>query len=244
MMSANSLAISTAVSYGYADIRILERRRVVDAVAQVADRVASALQRPDHARLLQRRHLGENGGPHGSIRQFGISQGRHILAQHRIVDKEPNFLADLAHDDLVVACDDLDVDAVFSERRDGFACRFLRWIKKGHNAGADWCDPSPFPPINPVVTVPMLERYGLAATRTIEYGSWLSREIQGGKYHAEHGQGTRDLSCAVCRRFRTVQFLEGDLRVGRGPRLQGGADPDLGRPPVRSGESCGIEGLL
>ena len=107
-------------------------------------------------------------------------------------------------------------------------------------------DPSPdaFPAINPVGTVPMLERCGLAATRGIEYSSWLSRENLG-----------RRISCRARSRdprsfWRSLPATPrrsipgGDLRMGRGSRLQGRADPDLGRPAVRSARRRRVEDLL
>ena len=48
-----------------------------------------------------------------------------IATEHGVLDDKPDLLADLAGDDLVVAGDDLDADAVLAERRNGFArCLF------------------------------------------------------------------------------------------------------------------------
>ena len=44
---------------GDADVRRVQRRGVVDAVAEKADRLAQALQRHDHAQLLLRRNAAE-----------------------------------------------------------------------------------------------------------------------------------------------------------------------------------------
>src|SRR6478609_1307460 len=66
MMSADSLTISIAVS---TDIGDLQRRAVVDAVAKEAHHVAALVQCIDHPRLLRRRDLVDDAGPHGLQRR-------------------------------------------------------------------------------------------------------------------------------------------------------------------------------
>ena len=52
--------------------------------------------------------------------------------------------------------------------------------------------------------------------------------------HGNQHQGTGDLPRPVRGRCGAVQFLGRDHQMGRLARLQGRADPDLGRPHVRS----------
>ena len=56
--------------------------------------------------------------------------------------------------------------------------------------------------------------------------------------HGEEHQGAGDFSRPVRRRRGPVQFLGRDLQMGGGSRLQGRADPELGRPHLRSEEGC------
>ena len=63
MMSAASRATSTARRHRDADVGRVQRRRVVDAVAEEADDVAAALEREDDAVLLRRRDAREDATP-------------------------------------------------------------------------------------------------------------------------------------------------------------------------------------
>src|SRR6185503_8295613 len=61
---------------------------------------------------------------------------------------------------------------------------------------------------------------------------------------AEKYSGPWNLSGAIRRRSAALQFARRNLRLGRRPRLQGGADPLLGRQAVRPRESRRVARLL
>ena len=66
-----------------------------------------------------------------------------------------------------------------------------------------------------------------------------ARERGGRSDHGWHGQGTCDISGAVRRRRGAVQFVRRDVQMGGLARLQGRADPGLGRPAVRPRQGRG-----
>jgi len=73
-----------------ADVRIAQRRGIVDAVAEEADRVTVGMQHPDDARLLQRRDFGEYRhaldeiAEHRVVKIFGIpAQDRFATSRNR-----------------------------------------------------------------------------------------------------------------------------------------------------------------
>ena len=136
-MSAASLAMSTARVDGDAHVGGPQGGRIVDAVAQEADDVPLALQSADHPLLVGRREAGEERGLLGRLGQFGVRHGFHLGAQQHAIRRQPDFLADLAADQLVVAGEDLDRDAVVLQRRDGRGRGILGRVEKGHVAHQD-----------------------------------------------------------------------------------------------------------
>ena len=102
-----------------ADVGGVQRRRVVDAVAEEADDVAAALERQDDAVLLRGRDAREHAS---SARRRGASAGSLMRSSSPpstiCADVEADLRADVARDQLVVAGEDLDGDAVARERRD------------------------------------------------------------------------------------------------------------------------------
>ena len=120
-----------------ADVGLAQRRRVVDAVAEKADRVAHALQRLHHARLLQRRHFGEHRGALDQRIQFIVLQRLDVLALRRVLHVQPDLAADLARHRLVVPGDHFHLDAVMAQRGDRGARGVLRRVEEGQAAHRD-----------------------------------------------------------------------------------------------------------
>ncbi len=114
----------------YADVGGLERRSVVDAVAQKADDVALAVQGIDDGRLLRRRDLGEHDRRLGEICQLVRRHRSHLAAENDAVHRQADFVADLARDDVVVAGQDLDLHAAGLECADRRGASLLRRIEK------------------------------------------------------------------------------------------------------------------
>ena len=136
MMSADSLAMSTAVSTEMPTSAVLQRGAVVDAVAQEADDVAARWQRRDDRRLLRRRKLGEHRWRLDELGELRVAQRLDVAAENDALDRQPDLAADLAGDDLVVAGENLDLDAVRGQRRDRRAGALLGRIEKGDVARA------------------------------------------------------------------------------------------------------------
>ncbi len=57
-----------------ADIRGMQRRRVVDPIAEIADDMSALLQRQDDPLLLVGIDLREHGGPFGNVPQSLVAQ--------------------------------------------------------------------------------------------------------------------------------------------------------------------------
>jgi len=100
-----------------ADIRHMQRRSVVNAVAKKADCLAHPLQRHDHAQLLLRCHAAEQA-------RFAKTTGQGILAQCSLISgpvmslpgSKPSFSAEMLRDLLVVSGQDLHSHACGRER--------------------------------------------------------------------------------------------------------------------------------
>ena len=133
-MSAASLAMSTGAVDGDAHVGGPQRGRIVDAVAQEADDVPLALQGADHPLLVGGREPGEERGVLRRLGQFGVGHGFHLRAQQHAIGRQPDFLADLAADQLVVAGEDFDRHAVVLQRQDGGGRGILGRIEEGHVA--------------------------------------------------------------------------------------------------------------
>src|SRR6202040_3626092 len=89
---------------------------------------------PDDARLLQRRHLGEDRRAFDEIAKRGIIEAFRIPAQHRLTDLETDLATNLARHDHVVAGENFDGDAVITQRSDCGAGGLLWRIEKRKEA--------------------------------------------------------------------------------------------------------------
>ena len=113
-MSADSLAMSTAVSTEMPTSAALQRRAVVDAVAEKADDVALAVQRAGRSRsFCAGESLANTVRALGGVGQLGVVHLLDLRCRAAISPTSSSDLAaDLARDDVVVAGQDLDRDAV------------------------------------------------------------------------------------------------------------------------------------
>ena len=97
--------------------------------------MSAALQSANDARLLQGRRLRKDRRVLRRFCKFLVGQGVNILAQHDVLDRKPHFLANLPGDDLIVAGDDLDRDAVLVQRRNGLVRGLFGRIEEGDITG-------------------------------------------------------------------------------------------------------------
>ena len=114
----------------YADVRGLQRRSIVDAVAEKSNDVALPVQGIDDCRLLRRRDLGEHSGRLGQACQFVRRKHRHLAAEHDAVHGQADFVADLPRNDVVVPGQDLHLHAARLQRRNRGGAGLLRGIEK------------------------------------------------------------------------------------------------------------------
>ena len=110
-MSADSLATSTAVSTEMPDVRLLQRGRVVDAVAHEPHDVPLALQGLDDLLLLGRGEAGEHGGLLRRLARAARGvEPRELGPGHQVLHVDAHVLAHLARDQVVVPGEDLHRD--------------------------------------------------------------------------------------------------------------------------------------
>ena len=105
--------------------------RIVDAVAQEADHVPLALQGADDPLLVGGREPGEEGRALGGLGQLGVGHGLDLRAQEHAIGGQPDLVADLAADQLVVAGEHLHRHAVVLQRQDRGGGRLLGRIEEG-----------------------------------------------------------------------------------------------------------------
>ena len=134
IMSADSLAISTAVSTLMPDVGRVQGRGVVDAVAHEAHGVLAGLQGLDDALLVGGRDAGEQRGLLRRVRQLRVGHLLDLAAEQHELGGQPDFLADLAGDQVVVARDDLDGDAVALQGLDRGRGRVLGRVEEGRHS--------------------------------------------------------------------------------------------------------------
>ena len=88
-MSAASRATSTALGDRDADVGGVQRRRVVDAVAQVADHVAAALEGKEDPVLLRRRDAREDRRLLGDRSERRIGHPVHLVPNEHLARSSP-----------------------------------------------------------------------------------------------------------------------------------------------------------
>ena len=91
MMSAASLAMSTALSTEMPTSAVRRAGRVVDAVSEEADDVPLALQRADHPLLVGRREPGEERGSFNGFGKFGVGHRFHLPAQQHPIGRQAHL---------------------------------------------------------------------------------------------------------------------------------------------------------
>ncbi len=116
-MSADSLAMSTALSTEMPTSAARNAGRVVDAVAHEADDVLVALQRLHDAFLVRGRKPRKNVRGFHLGGQLFIGQVFHLVAEQDFFRVNANFAANLAGDEIVVAGQHLDGHAVLPQAR-------------------------------------------------------------------------------------------------------------------------------
>ena len=104
-----------------ADVGGVQGRRVVDAVAHVADDVPGLLQGQDDALLLVGIHFGEDGGAFGGVPERLVAQVIQVVSGQQAADRQVHRLRDVPRHQLVVAGDDLELHARVAPDRRWFA---------------------------------------------------------------------------------------------------------------------------
>ena len=118
-----------------ADIRRMQRGRIVDAVAQVADHMAARPERLDHAVLLRRIDPAEQVRRFYPGTQSVVVHLLDLLADHHTRDRNLQLGADMPRDQIAVAGHDLDRDARLLQRGQCGSSALLGGIEKGGKSG-------------------------------------------------------------------------------------------------------------
>ena len=113
----------------------LQRRTVIDAVAEKADHVPLAAQQTHHARLLRRRQLGKDARALRQIGQRHVVQAVDAAAQHHLARVQADFAAHLAGDDVVIARKDFHGHATVRQCLERGGGALLGRIEEGDIAG-------------------------------------------------------------------------------------------------------------
>ena len=103
--------VGAAPAHGDADVRRLQRGRVVDAVAGHGDDLAIGLQRIDDPQFLLGHDAREDGHDLHALRQLGIAHALELAAGHDVLGLELGLRGDRARRCRVVAGDHDDPDA-------------------------------------------------------------------------------------------------------------------------------------
>ena len=125
---------------GDADVGLLERRRVVDAVAGHADDVAGALQRAHDLELVLGKHLGVAVRGFDAVAVAVAPFMGENLARRDDVGAEPELAGDFARDGGVVAGDHAHLQAHALDRGDGLGGVVARRVEQRQQA-----EEAPFP---------------------------------------------------------------------------------------------------
>ena len=96
---------------GDADVGRMQGRRIVDAVAEIADGVAGPLQGADDPLLLLRVDLDEEIGPRREVPQRLVLERRELFAGEHRLGVEADGLRQMRRHVAIVAADHLDADA-------------------------------------------------------------------------------------------------------------------------------------
>src|SRR5207253_10863322 len=101
---------------GHTDVRRVDGGRVVDAVAQEADDVVATLEREDDPVFLRGRDAGKDGRVLSYRSESAVGHALDLVATDDAGTVEADLTADVLDDKLVVAGEDLHLDAVAAER--------------------------------------------------------------------------------------------------------------------------------
>ena len=96
----------------------MQSRRVIDAVAHVADDVPRLAQGADDLELLVGIDAGKDRGARRAGHQRGVGQPAHLVAGQDFVDLETDEARDVAGHQVIVAGDDLERDSLGRQCRD------------------------------------------------------------------------------------------------------------------------------
>ena len=124
-----------AIHDGNADIRGVQRRSIVDAVADVPDDVPACFQSEDDPVLLFRRHAGEDGAVLRLVGQSGIVHRVDLVAGDDAVGCQPHVVGDLLGHILVVAGHDDHGDAILLQRFENGKNPLLGRVEEGREPG-------------------------------------------------------------------------------------------------------------
>ena len=108
----------------------MKRRRVVDAIAEVADDVAASAQRLDNAFFLVRIDLDEKIGAANAGQKPVLRHFRQVFASHDPVGPETYSLGQMRCDIAIVAGNDFYADAAIRKCRKRFPHPLLWRIEK------------------------------------------------------------------------------------------------------------------
>ncbi|CAM5350633.1 hypothetical protein SSTU70S_00265 [Stutzerimonas stutzeri] len=121
--------------HGDADIRGVQRRRVVDPVAEKAHHMTGLLQRADDALLLVGIDLGEQADAWRQVDQRLVAHLPQFAAGDDALDRDADALGDLLRDQAVVAADDLHRHAQLAQCVQFFAHARLGRIEEQQETG-------------------------------------------------------------------------------------------------------------
>jgi AraC-like DNA-binding protein len=113
------------------DIGGLERRTIVDAVAEEPDHMTLEVERADDSLFLARRKLCEHGGAVSKLGELAVVHLLDLTAEQHHARIDLHFAADFAGDDFIVAGQDLDLHALFGECGNRRSGGILGRIEKG-----------------------------------------------------------------------------------------------------------------
>ena len=115
----------------------VQRRGVVDAVAQEAHDVPAALQREDDAILLRRGHAREDRGLLGNVTQRRIVETIELVARDDGLVADADLSTDVTRDHIAIAGDDFDLHAVCLELRERVGGIRQDGIREAEKPGQD-----------------------------------------------------------------------------------------------------------